>query len=371
MLLISLNLKAIGKFFGYIRDGFYSFLGVFKISKKLRRYLFGVNTAVLIFALFMVWFELNFGYRTYLDLFYIFLAVLFVFLLLVLKAVRKWFFDNCKNGFNLLKDILTLNFKLEKHAFVNEVYNYFTRGNNFYFWVMSVFILYGIKKVLLMFLLGHDFLQYLVQADFIFENKEIVYQRHIFYPENGFYYVGLHGWSFPLQYSLECLIDDFTVYGYGLYFQSLTLWYGFLIISLVYYKVKQELDVLFAAAVLIVMICAKGFLIAATHAHIDAYRIFFFCLAFFFTVSYINQGKSKELPLIAFLAGTSAFAHSLGVIVAVIFGFAILLFVQKNWAGKLKDALIYGIFTLLFGGLHYIIDIYYGTGWIFKEIEFY
>ncbi|WP_070137799.1 hypothetical protein [Crocinitomix algicola] len=369
--MIVLNKSAIGEYSNYYKKAINSYKSLFLFNKELRNYLYSYKSLIVGLIIAFVLFEINYGYRTYLNIIYGGIGLIILIACIVSSNFRSKVKQGWKFFSNLLKDIFTLNFSRENYPGLNAFYSHFVRDNNFYFLAITLFFLVGLKALLLFFTIGHDFVQYLVQAEFIFKQKAIIYESHIFYPENGFYYVGLHGWSFPLQYSLECLVDDFMGYGYGMYFKSLTTFYGILIISVVYFTVKKHFNLFYACAAMFVLIFAKGFLTATTNAHIDAYRIFFFVLSFYFTLRLIDNGRSNEIPLLAFLSGTSAFAHSLGVIIAVIFGFTILFYLQKKWVSKIKDALIYGVLTLVFGGAHYIIDVFYGTGWIFKEIEFY
>ena len=251
------------------------------------------------------------------------------------------------------------------------VKNYFFNTNNIFIGILFIVFAVGVKNILLTQMPGHDVLEYMVQGEYLFEDKAIEYVPHRYYPTTGFYYVGLHGWSFPLQVTLEKMVDNITFFGFDLYFKSLTLWYGVLLLTIVYTLSKKYMDVLYALSIISILCLAKGYLTSIIFFHIDSYRMFFFCLSFLFTLQQINKPNFKSLPVLAFVAGTSGFSHSLGVIIAIILGAGLLLYIPKNWRYKIKYLLTYTFLVLLFGGIHYVIDVFYGTGWIFKEIDFY
>ena len=131
------------------------------------------------------------------------------------------------------------------------------------------------------------------------------------------------------------------------------------------------MNILFATSTVLTLCLAKSYLTSISYFHIDSYRMFFFSLTFLFTLEQIHKPNPKLLPLFAFVAGISAFTHSLGVIISVIFGICLLLFLQKEWLYKVKYLSGFIALVLLFGGIHYILDIVFGTGWIFNEIDFY
>ncbi|MCO6499786.1 MAG: hypothetical protein J5I47_05340 [Vicingus serpentipes] len=249
--------------------------------------------------------------------------------------------------------------------------NYFYDTNNVLIGILLIVMVFGVKNILLTQIPGHDVLEYMTQGDYIFHDKAIEYVAHRYYPKTGFYYVGLHGWSFPLQVTLEKMVDDLFFFGYDLYFKSLTLFYGILLLLIIYYWTKRYMNVVYAFSIVCVLCLAKGYLTSISYFHIDSYRMFFFSLSFLFTLQQINNPNLKLLVLLSFFAGTSGFTHSLGVIISVIIGAGLFLYIQKDWIYKSKFLLLYTVLVLLFGEIHYIIDIVHGTGWIFKEIDFY
>lgn len=369
ILMISLHLKAIGRYLFWFKKIFGQLIGIFRMRPTFRRYFFGPLNISIVVALLS--FMLAWRWRIYLVFGWACLFFMAFILLLLFKSGRTYLKTRITTFFQFFKAIFSSDFDRRKFTYYNEFYNYLFGGNNFFVLILLVVSVFALKNLLLSFSLGHDFLEYMVQGGYIFDNKAIIYTHEIYNEQTGFYYVGLHGWSFPLQYSLERLVDSFTTFGFGLYFQSLTLWYGLVILTVVYSELKKHFNTLYAISGILIMVFAKGFLIASSYSHIDSYRIFFFSLSVIFTLEMVNKPEARMIPLLAFVAGTSAFAHSLGVIVAVVLGATLVFYLQKDWVTRIKYALGFGLLTLVFGGIHYLLDIFYGTGWIFKEIDFY
>lgn len=290
------------------------------------------------------------------------ITILYAALILINKKSTPYFFSNIKWLFNQIANL----FKFKKG-----IKHYCLNTNNLFLIFIAPIVAYGCINILLTQIPGHDVLEYLVQGEYFFNQKEITYQAQNYNSANGFYYVGLHGWSFPLQTTLEKLFDSVSFYGYDLYFRSLTLWYGILITAIVYYFSKKYTTTYFALAAALVLLLTKGFFNGITSFHIDSYRIFLFTLSIIFTLKYIKLPNTNTLILLSFFAGSSAFTHSLSVLISIFIGLTILIFYQNNLFNKLKSATIYTFLILLFGGVHYILDVFIGTGWIFNEIDFY
>lgn len=248
---------------------------------------------------------------------------------------------------------------------------YFFHTNNVAFLVIFGVFAFGFYNCIMTSVIGHDPLEYMVQGKYFFDQKEIIYQKHNFHSTNGFYYVGLHGWSFPLQVTLEYLFDDLTFAGYDLYFRLLTPIYGVILLSLTYYLVKLKSTVEWGVAAICLLVFAKGFFIGINYVHIDAYRIFLIALAIYSLIVFINKANFSQLLLLSFVAGNAAFTHSLSVFITVFIGIALFLFVKRTVINKIKLVATFAILVIAFGGIHYLIDVLLGTGWIFGNIDFY
>jgi len=295
-----------------------------------------------------------------------YLGIIMLTYVIMIGLNSKFITDFFDIGKAILKSILQI------FHFKRGLKHYFFNTNIIFLGTILIVSAFGIKNILLTQLPGHDVFEYMIQGKYLFDDKAIEYVNHRYYLDSGFYYVGLHGWSFPLQVTLEKMVDDVTSYfGFDLYFKSLTLFYGILLLTTIYYWVKSKMEVLFAASIVLILCMAKAYLTSISYFHIDSYRMFFFSLAFLFTLEQVHKPNLKLLPLFAFVTGISAFTHSLGVIISVILGACLLFFLQKEWLYKIKFLGGFVALVMVFGGIHYILDIVFGTGWIFNEIDFY
>lgn len=315
----------------------------------------------------------------------VFASLLLYYLLMLLPGFSSLFYLSAITAiwFAILiwKKQQILPFFINLFAFRQDLFNlfkfrkglkhYFFATNNMALTALFLVFGFGLYQCLLTGLIGHDALEYMVQGAYFFTQKALTYQAHNYDVGSGFYYVGLHGWSFPLQVTLEHLFDDLTFAGYDLYFRLLTPIYGSLLLMLVYGVIKEKASVIWGIAAISLLIFAKGFLIAISYVHIDSYRIFLMVVAMMSLLQLIKSPNYITLVALSFAAGNAAFTHSLNVFVAFFIGLCLLLFVKPNWKNKLKMSLAYAGLLILFGGVHYLLDVLYGTGWIFGNIDYY
>jgi hypothetical protein len=94
----------------------------------------------------------------------------------------------------------------------------------------------------------------------------------------------------------------------------------------------------------------------------------------------INNGLGLKLVpvlaavlvvLLGLFAGGQAYIHSLGVFIAVFISISFFVFYPSQIKEKVKFSLLLFLTILLSGGIHYIMDVFFGTGWIFQEIKYY
>lgn len=351
-------------FFGIGGLAVYSLLSKYTVEsncQKTEYLLYSVGMGPALASLMLYYLLVLIPYKN--SLFY--LSIIFIVFLVMIAVNRP-----------AIKDYVDLFQKLygkSKEVFVKQdnLKAYFKHNNNAFLIIIAVLLILGLSNLFLLAVPGHDFLVYMVQGNELFLDKAIVYTDHLYNPETGFYYVGLHGWSFPLQSTMEKMVDDCFFFGYDLYFKSLTLLYGLLLLTIVYYLGKRTFGNIYAVLMVMVLVLAKGYFISLLYSHIDSYRIFFYTVSTVFVLRQLDKPQWKTLPIIGFLVGTSGFSHSLGIILSVIVGAALLFFIPKNLKYRLKYLAVFTILVLAFGGFHYILDVFYGTGWIFKKIDFY
>ena len=217
----------------------------------------------------------------------------------------------------------------------------------------------------------HDKLEYAVQGKVFFDSKKIEYSEYNFNEENAFYYVGLHGYSFPLIASWERIQNELATVQSDLLFRSLNSIYGILIVLTLALIGYLYVDKNVGLVLLFALPFTYGFFETMVKYHIDFYRIFFLNLAVFGLFKAIKTPSVSMAVLLGILLGAQANAHSLGALLFIIQFAVFFFFIPFNLIKKLKLTSIALLFALAFGAIHYIIDIIWGTGWIFQEIKFY
>lgn len=217
----------------------------------------------------------------------------------------------------------------------------------------------------------HDVLEYAVQGKIFYETKLISYSAHRIDAVSGFYYVGLHGFSFPLQATNERLLNTMLQTNTDLLFRSLNSIYGLLILfGLFVFGLKRNgkwFSLIFALGLLM----SYGFFETIMKYHIDNFRIFFFLAAIFLAFSYLKNNDFKLLLFTAVFLGAQANAHSLGCLLAIVIIGVLFLFSVTPFLIRIKHFALFSIVFLIGGAFHYLLDVYMGTGWIFQEVKFY
>jgi 4-amino-4-deoxy-L-arabinose transferase-like glycosyltransferase len=114
-----------------------------------------------------------------------------------------------------------------------------------------------------------------------------------------------------------------------------------------------------------------GFYLAFITYHIDCTRIFLLLLSLYFMASLLKYPGRKSALLFGAAAGLAAFAHSLGAFLVIIELLLVFVFLKQQMLNRIRLMSYSVVLVLLFGGLHYLIDTFYGTGWVFQEIKYY
>jgi hypothetical protein len=229
--------------------------------------------------------------------------------------------------------------------------------------LLVVAVLFLVNKPLA----DHDVLEYALQGRVFQRDMAITYQRHPFDEATGFYYVGLHGHSFPLLFTWEGLHAQALSIRSDLWGRSITMWYGWLLITFVW-ALLRRVDRWAAVWGGIALTAPLGFLFLLTIYHLDGYRILFFCVSLAAFVHLLRTPSLPGLLLFAALCGAHAFIHSTGAILSGVLWLVMLACVPLPTTQRLRwGALAAGV-MLAFGAVHYVVDILFGTGWILQDI---
>lgn len=216
----------------------------------------------------------------------------------------------------------------------------------------------------------HDYLEYGILGKIFYNQMYIDYKPYFFQESSYFHFVGLHGYFFPLVLTWEKLLGNFLGVDTDYLFRGVSSIYFILTIFLFYNLLHKIIGKWNALLSLIILIFTYGYFLIALRFHIDTTRIFFFALSVLVLVELLKQKSTALMLLTGAILGVSAFAHSLGIFLAVIFIFTYLL-VSKNKLRAFYDVSIILCVFMIFGGLHYLVDVISGTGWIFKNFRFY
>ncbi|MFN5209722.1 MAG: hypothetical protein ACK5CV_09055 [Bacteroidota bacterium] len=220
-------------------------------------------------------------------------------------------------------------------------------------------------------LTGHDTLEYAILGKSMGVDKVIHYQQHPYNPSTGFYYVGLHGHSYNLMRTWEFLWGNlFGKPDSDRYFRLLSAYY-YLLMFLLGWKLLSQKGIRSLIIWFLLTYLPVGFFAFITNPHVDAYRVCLISISLLLLYHAIDTSNKFIFFLFCIYSGSQAFIHSLGVFIASICFLAFLIFHRESLLMKIKSTLIFVLLFLLMGNIHYLMDVFWGTGWIFKEIKFY
>lgn len=212
----------------------------------------------------------------------------------------------------------------------------------------------------------HDTLEYALQGRHFFNTRSVYYTSYPFHAENGFYYVGLHGFAFPLIYTWELMFNQLIGSDSIILFKFINPFYASLLLGLVYEEVKI-VGKKYAFWAVCILLFTTGFIFNALQFHLEMLRQYLFLA---FAASFIKALKDnsiKNILLFSVIAGLQSTVHSIGAIASAI---ALAILMAYSIFQKTDKKYIHAIYSVialvLFGWIHYILDILIGTGWILK-----
>jgi hypothetical protein len=102
--------------------------------------------------------------------------------------------------------------------------------------------------------------------------------------------------------------------------------------------------------------------------HLDGCRILLFTAAAALYVALLQRPSPSRAGLFGGICGAQAFVHSVGAILGGCMLVLLPFFLSGPWRERLALVLRSTLAMLLMGGIHYVLDVFLGTGWIFKDI---
>jgi len=236
------------------------------------------------------------------------------------------------------------------------------------FILLSIFLYLYLTNTLQTPLDGTDALRYGTLGKIIFKEKSLEYRWIRHYPKTGFYYGTSHAPSFSLLLTWEKIVDNFFSAEKDLYYKSISAYYTLLILAVMFFWLSKKSKYL---ALLGVFALLSGFSFFQTliTQHLDSYRIFLLIISWIFLAYSIEKKDFLSFFLLGVFSGLAAFAHTIGAVLVVFNCLALFIFLKGNLTYKLTKTTFVSFLIIVFGWLHYILDIFWGYGWIFFNRE--
>lgn len=224
-----------------------------------------------------------------------------------------------------------------------------------------------IFNVFLIPLNGNDILEYANLGNILFAEKSLASIFSFNYSgRNGFVNLSYHAPSFPLLQTWQNTINEFFKIKYDFYFRSLSPYYGLLILMIQSYwfsKISRGVALLG----LLSFLSSSYFFASLFYAHLDTYRIYFLVVMWIWMGYSIRTNSRFPIVMFGLFAGFAAFAHSIGVFIVAISYILLIVFTKDLWDKKIVNALLAMGLILICGGVYYLIDAFWGKGWIFGK----
>jgi len=218
---------------------------------------------------------------------------------------------------------------------------------------------------------GTDALRYGTLGKIFFNEKSLDYRWIHYYPKTGFYYSTNQAPSFSLFLTWEKIMDSFFNASKDLYYKSISTYYGLLILIIMFFWLVKKNKYLAFLGILALLSGFSFFQTLITY-HLDSYRTFFLSISWIFLAYAIEKKDYLSFLLLGIFSGFAAFSHSIGAVIVVFNCLALFIFMEGNLKNKLKKTTFITVLIIAFGWLHYILDIFWGFGWIIfrREITF-
>lgn len=229
--------------------------------------------------------------------------------------------------------------------------------------LIAIYLGLSFISVLQMPAAGHDAVEYAAQGKALLKTRHIELRNQLLDPDTGVYQPSFHAPGFSLLITWEILMNNLFGFREDLYLRSIAFYYGLLILGLQFYWLNKKNKWL-ALLGLLGLLSTPFFHSALIHIHIDTYRIYFLITSWIYLARAVEKPNRLSLILLGIACGFSAYAHILGAVMSIFTIFTFLLFVKGYFIDKLKYACRVAVFALATGGIHYVIDLFWGNGWI-------
>jgi hypothetical protein len=286
-------------------------------------------------------------------------ASVYIYIIITLGISAGWFLRS-----EFIENLVWIKFRIAE----------FKTHNGVLFFLSSVaitlFLAVWILTIVNIPIQRHDTFEYATQAKIIADEKQIEYKQFNLHEDTYFYFVSQHGLNFPILAVFENLINEIFGIESDFYFRSVTGYYWILTL-LTYWTWVYRKDLVLSIFGLSALVLVPGFLGSFFFYHIDTFRLFFICTtATFIYYAFKNQLYRLDIITGVYL-GLMMNAHALNVFIGLAWIFLFFIFKQDSLKNKFKHTLLLCLFAILFGGIHYVLDTFIGTGWIFVHLNYY
>lgn len=238
------------------------------------------------------------------------------------------------------------------------------------FWVLVLiplawFLWHYLKYAFWYPLNGHDVLEYACQGKFFFNERAIYPFYDSSFPGTGIVFASKHAPGFPLLLTWGRFYDALGRQSESdLFFRSIGVWYGFLILAVQAFWLSKLNRWLALLGIFAILGNSWFFAAIVTEHHLDTFRIFLLMLSWIWLARHIYDDDRLSLYIFGACAGLAAFAHSIGMVLVIISLSALFLFARGGIKARIYKAVAAALLALLFGGGHYLLDLFCGRHWV-------
>lgn len=308
---------------------------------------------------------------TTLLLYYLFLLVphkpaLFYFIIVILIYCFALLYGlKYYSIYNIKKKIMNYLNAGRKNFLCNGVLELIYRFIFILFFILLIILCYF--NIVLIPLDGTDILEYGNLGKILFTERSLapIYLLN-YVGNNGFVNISYHALSFPLLHTWGSMVNELFNVKNDFYFRSISAYYALLILMIQYYwlsKISKGIALLG----LISLLSSSVFFSYLFYGHLDTYRIYFLAVMLIWMGYSIRSNNLYSIFMFGIFGGFAAFAHSIGVFIVSISYVILILFLKDTWTRKIFKASIVMGLILICGGLYYLIDVFFGKGWIFGK----
>ena len=286
-----------------------------------------------------------------------------LFYLILIAAIYFLIAVGGRESFILLYNDIINNIRNLVHVFRNSIYGQLEPiiMISLIFIPLALYLAAYFTKIIVQPLLGHDILNYGIMGRILSEEKSLAPIWITNFASSGFLYRITCAPSFSLLLTWEEFVNSFFGAKSDLYFKSISGYYGLLILSIQYYWVSKK-DKWLGILACFALLSGLGFFQAFFRMHIDTYRILFLSISCIYLAYSIKEKDFLSFMMFGIFSGVAAFAHRIGVVLAVINCIGFFIIQDSNLRKRLLNTVAAIILILAFGGSHYMFDIIWGQG---------